>query len=85
MVHSVRQPEPVRSMHQPVRPVKPAVLHKQVEQQREWKIPHRHGVDVSVDPSPTEIPPKIQRRASRHSVDRRGQQRPTDFATDLIA
>ena len=85
MMDCMSQPEKAWAMHGAVRPVKPAILHKQVDQQGKRPVPQRQHIPIQRDLRPAILPPAPQDNASGNAINRRGEQRPADFLRNLLA
>jgi hypothetical protein len=83
MMNSVRNLKPVRPVHQTVRPVKPCIMHKQVEKHRKRQIPERIISGAVINPRPSPVLPRPHDEPSRHAVNRGTGKRPKNFTPNL--
>ncbi len=83
VVDGVRDAKPMRHMHPAMRPVKPAIMRKQVEKNRQRPIPERHCGKVFINQRPAPVLPPPGNNASRKPVNRGTGQAPQDLAPDL--
>ena len=84
MMDSVRDLEPKRAMHQPVCPIKPCVVRKQIQQYRQRQMPEWISANITVNHRPAEIIPSPSDNPRRNAVNRGTGEAPPDFAADLL-
>ena len=83
MVNGMGGLEPKWPMHQAVRPIKPSVVHKQIEENRHRQIPQWKRGHIGVDLSPAQAIPAPSDNARRNAVDSSTGQAPADLTPDL--
>ena len=83
MMHCMCQFKPVRAVHQAVRPVKPGVVRKEIEENRKRQIPERVIADIFINSCPAPVLPRPHDKAGRYAVNDGTGQRPENLSPDL--
>ena len=81
----MRDFEGTRLVHPAVRPVKPCVMSKEIEDGADGEIPERIVADVGVNAGPAVMLPSPCNDPGGNAVNAGAQQAPPDFAADLRA
>lgn len=84
MMDRMRRLEPERAVHQAVCPIKPCVMRKEVQEDRQRQIPNRVIANIAVNQSPTQIVPSPGNDTRRNAINRGTRKAPADFAADLL-
>jgi hypothetical protein len=83
MMHGMRLFKPPWAVHQPVRPIKPCVMRRQIKEYRQRHIPERIIAKIAVNLRPAMVVPAPGNNASGDAIDGSRQQRPIYLAPDL--
>lgn len=83
MVDRMRGLEPIWPMHQAVGPIKPSIVRKKIQEDRNWQIPEWKGTDLSINLCPAEAVPTPSNYPTRDAVNCRAREAPANLALNL--